>query len=202
MVRKTKEEALETRERILNASIDVFHEQGVANSSLEEIALAAGVTRGAIYWHFKNKADIFSALHDRLHVPIMRDLLTVQQSLGPNPLKELIDFCVFYLNDLWRDKQKRKIYGLFIMKCDYSGEMAPLLEEQNLKKSESLLITTKFFESAIQKKIISSDSDAKLLALSFYCYMCGICTEFLRNPELFNLEKQALPLIERFFKNL
>ena len=54
MVRKTKEEAEQTRKDILNAARIVFHECGVSRSSLEKIAKAAGVTRGAIYWHFKD----------------------------------------------------------------------------------------------------------------------------------------------------
>lgn len=65
MARKTKEEALETRNRILEAAVEVFLEKGVSQAGLEVIAEKAGVTRGAVYWHFKNKADIFEALQDR-----------------------------------------------------------------------------------------------------------------------------------------
>mgnify|MGYP003153135702 CR=1 FL=1 len=67
MPRRTKAEALETRNTILDAAIDVFFEKGVNSSSLNDIARKAKVTRGAIYWHFKNKLHIFSALHDQLH---------------------------------------------------------------------------------------------------------------------------------------
>ena len=62
MVRRTKEEAQETRNRILDAAERVFVERGVGRSSLNEIATAAGVTRGAIYWHFQDKADVFNAM--------------------------------------------------------------------------------------------------------------------------------------------
>ena len=58
MPRKTKEEAQETRQRILDAAERVFQMQGVSRTSLAHIADAAGVTRGAIYWHFRNKADL------------------------------------------------------------------------------------------------------------------------------------------------
>ena len=54
MARKTKEEALETRNAILDATVRVFAAKGAANVSLADIAREAGVTRGAIYWHFAN----------------------------------------------------------------------------------------------------------------------------------------------------
>ena len=202
MVRKTKEEAMETRERILNATVDVFHAQGVAKSSLEEIAEAAGVTRGAIYWHFKNKADIFLALHDQLHSPIMQNLTRVLETSTSNPLKDLMDFCVTELLDLESNTRKRQIMTLFTLKCDYSGEMAPLFEEQNKQEKEGLIITQGFFKAAIRQGILPAKSDAQTLALAFFCYICGIFNEFGRNPSLFDLKKQARPLVEHFFKGL
>src|ERR1700688_3142706 len=70
MVRRTKEEALETRNRILDTAEQVFVEKGVSNTSLAQLAEAAGVTRGAIYWHFKNKADLFDAMMSRVVLPM------------------------------------------------------------------------------------------------------------------------------------
>ncbi|MBV5333220.1 TetR family transcriptional regulator, partial [bacterium] len=66
MARKTKEEAQETRKAILDAAETVFQERGVSRTSLAEIATAAGVTRGAIYWHFANKAELFDAMIQRV----------------------------------------------------------------------------------------------------------------------------------------
>ncbi|MBE0690797.1 MAG: TetR family transcriptional regulator, partial [Anaerolineae bacterium] len=65
MVRKTKEEAELTRQAVLAAALKVFSRQGYAATRLEEIADEAGVTRGAIYWHFKNKADLYIELQYR-----------------------------------------------------------------------------------------------------------------------------------------
>jgi len=48
MVRRTKEEAEQTRDQILDAAEILFFERGVAHTSLEQIARAAGVTRGAV----------------------------------------------------------------------------------------------------------------------------------------------------------
>lgn len=70
MVRRTKEEAQETRNQILEAAEQAFYERGVARTTLADIATLAGVTRGAIYWHFSNKADLVQAMLDSLREPL------------------------------------------------------------------------------------------------------------------------------------
>ena len=69
-MRKTKEDALATRERLLDAAEALFRERGVTRTSLAEVATAAGMTRGAVYWHFKDKADLFRAMCDRATLPL------------------------------------------------------------------------------------------------------------------------------------
>ena len=56
--------AFSTRPRV------VFHDKGVAHASLEEIARDAELTRGAIYWHFKDKAELFDAMMQRVALPV------------------------------------------------------------------------------------------------------------------------------------
>src|ERR1700761_7158596 len=70
MVRRTKEEAQETRHRLLDAAEVLFQAQGVSQTSLQQIADRAGATRGAIYWHFKDKAALFNAMMERVKLPM------------------------------------------------------------------------------------------------------------------------------------
>ena len=70
MVRRTKEEALATRHKLLDAAECLFQSQGVSRTSLQDIAVRAGATRGAVYWHFKDKADLFNAMMDRVTLPL------------------------------------------------------------------------------------------------------------------------------------
>jgi len=55
MVRKTKEDAELTRKSIIIAAREVFLVRGVSRTTMDHIATRAGVTRGAIQWHFKKK---------------------------------------------------------------------------------------------------------------------------------------------------
>src|SRR3546814_1649852 len=71
-LRRTKEEALETRESILDAAERIFFERGVSRTTLDQIARAASVTRGAVYWHFQNKSDLRSEEHTSELQSLMR----------------------------------------------------------------------------------------------------------------------------------
>ena len=86
MVRKTKEDAELTRQRIIDAAREVFLARGVSRSTLEHIAARAGVTRGAVYWHFSNKTDLFHAMREQVFLPLidrMDDTLLVEGSEDP-----------------------------------------------------------------------------------------------------------------------
>lgn len=65
MARKTKEESQRTRDRILDAAEHVFLSKGVASTTMSDIADFAGVSRGAVYGHYKNKIDVCIAMCDR-----------------------------------------------------------------------------------------------------------------------------------------
>lgn len=66
-MRRTKEDAEQTREEIFRAGIKVFARKGYAAATLADVAREAGVTRGAIYWHFNSKSDFFVETTKRLH---------------------------------------------------------------------------------------------------------------------------------------
>lgn len=79
-MRKTKEDAELTRQHLLEAAFQLFGENGYDRTSLEQICQLAQVTRGAAYWHFKNKYEIFeNTVKDtlnRIHtsvIELMRD---------------------------------------------------------------------------------------------------------------------------------
>ena len=62
MPRRTKEEAEKTRQEILFSALDIFYEKGYSKTTFDEIAKRINLTKGAVYWHFRNKPDIIAAL--------------------------------------------------------------------------------------------------------------------------------------------
>jgi TetR/AcrR family acrAB operon transcriptional repressor len=62
MPRRTKEEAAETRDRILEAALHVFSEKGYSRTTFVDVAKEIGLSKGAVYWHFKTKTDLLTGL--------------------------------------------------------------------------------------------------------------------------------------------
>ena len=68
MARRTNEQAQQTRENILRGALDVFSEKGFSRSTLSDIAKRIGMTRGAVYWHFKDKQELLVELIEAMHL--------------------------------------------------------------------------------------------------------------------------------------
>ncbi|MES3008947.1 MAG: TetR family transcriptional regulator [Pseudomonadota bacterium] len=202
MAKKTKEEALATRTAILDAAIDIFYENGVTGACLENIAERAGVTRGAIYWHFRNKLDIFEALHERLDLSIMDTILKDLENNHPDPLQQLENLCVALLADIENDLSKHKILSVFLVKCDYSGDMAVFLDRQHASKLKSIALFSRYFERARQQHHLDDNTDPHTLTLSLSFFLTGIVHEHLRDPALCNLDHQAPRFMRQFFKGV
>lgn len=67
MPRRTHEDALNTRRAILESARRLFSRRGFERTSLSDIAKYAGVTRGAIYWHFEDKGELLCALCEEIN---------------------------------------------------------------------------------------------------------------------------------------
>ncbi len=196
-LQKTKDSS-GTKNDILRAAIEVFVINGFNKSTLEQISAKAAVTRGAVYWHFKNKHDIFEALHEELCRPLTSSILEDMQKNCDDSLCQLQKLCVKLLTDLDNDPMRKKILKIFLCKCDYSG-MEDILEKQRKQKLKNIDLFSQYFERAKKNKHLSKNLDPKITAISLACYLSGIVVEYLRNPQLFDLKKQAPHLIGQFF---
>lgn len=202
MVRRTKEEAQETREAILAAAAKIFVERGVAQSSLDSIAKEAGFTRGAVYWHFQNKLEIFRALHEQLYTSTIEQIAGELVNHHPDPLLQLEELCVDLLKQLKSNPQKRRILTIFFLRCDYSGEMEQFLILQKEQKEKSFKLFSHYFERAIEKGQLSSEAQPLTLTKMLSFYITGIAIEYLRYPDLFDIEESAERLMGTFLKGL
>ncbi len=130
MARKTKQQALETRQHILDVALRLFSQQGVSSTSLAAIAKEAGVTRGAIYWHFKNKSDLFNEIWVLSEANI-NDLEVEYRAKFPNdPLSVIREILVYILEATVTEERRRLMMEIIFHKCEFVGEMVTLQEAQ------------------------------------------------------------------------
>lgn len=202
MVRRTKEEALETRSSIMDAAVDVFFEKGVANATLNDIAVRANVTRGAIYWHFKNKLDVFDALHDQLQLSFADTILGDLRNDHPHPLLQLERLCSDLLIDLEVNQYKFKVLSILFFKCDYTGEMEHFLHLQNARKKQNTELFSEYFTRAKRHKHLSADVDTLILSMALMSYITGVVVDYLRDTNGISMSEYAPKFMRFFFRNL
>lgn len=202
MARRTKEEALETRSQLLDAAERVFSDKGVTNTSLNEIAENAGLTRGAIYWHFRNKMDLIDALMERVRLPL-EDMREQAEAMVPNDLLGQIRLnAIAVLRQTVRDPHHRAIATIILQKCEYVDDVLPLKQRHLESRNECATEVEQRFQEAIAAGILPANCNARLATMALFSYVDGLVYNWLLEPAYFDLDADAEKLIDLFFDGL
>jgi len=202
MARRTKEEAQETRNRILDAAEAVFHARGVARPSLADIAEAAGVTRGAIYWHFKNKSDVFAAMVDRVHLPVEALCAPERPAVREDPLNSIRDICAFVFRQTVVNPQWRRVFEIIYHKCEMVQDNGAIFERQRQSHKEGLAKIREHLRMAVECGQLPADLDILLAVNAFHAAIGGVLAHWLFSPEDFPLDREAERLADAFIDML
>ena len=127
-MRKTKTEALKTKEHLMLAALETFYQKGIARTSLNEIAQAAGVTRGALYWHFKNKEDLFDAFFQRICDDIEN---CMHQDAADSDEQEWSLFrrtLMHFFTRLQTNDIHYKFHSILFLKCEHTEQNAAVID--------------------------------------------------------------------------
>jgi TetR/AcrR family acrAB operon transcriptional repressor len=202
MVRRTKQEAAETRERLLNAAEIVFRERGVTRTSLAEIASAAGVTRGAVYWHFKHKADLFVAMCDRATLPLDALFERAGETTSIDPLTTLRALCVGALQRLASDARTQAVFEVIFHKTELVDELAGIATSHQNERCRCVSQIEDIIRRCAEAGALPADVDAALAAHGLNALMVGIMHEWVLDPSAYDLEAAAPALIDTFLAGL
>jgi TetR/AcrR family acrAB operon transcriptional repressor len=191
MARKTKQQALETRQHILDAAVREFSERGVSATSLTDIATAAGVTRGAIYWHFKNKVDLFNEVWAISESKIDDLEIEYQAKYPNNPLRILREILIYILRATVDDPRRRALMEIIFHKCEFVGELMSLQQAHKILYLESYEKIEAVLKNCIELNLLPADLDTRRAAVVLRSYISGLMENWLFMPEGFDLKGQA-----------
>jgi TetR/AcrR family transcriptional regulator, acrAB operon repressor len=197
LVRKTKENAELTRQGIIDAARAVFLSRGVSRSSLEHIATEAKVTRGAVYWHFKNKTEIFYAMRDQVFLPLidrMDDTLAIESAV--DPLTQIEQSLSDTINALNENIEMRQTYEIMMIKCEYVDEFATVLQ-QIIHNCAN--ITDKFelaYQRANTQGILAAGHTPHALAQDTHLFFSGLLHMWVKDADGTRFRYQAIDLIK------
>ena len=202
MARKTKKESLETRQDILTAAARVFSTQGVAKTSLNDIAKEAGVTRGAIYWHFENKTDLFNELWMALESDI-NDVEYHFSGLYPDdPLKVVRATTIYVLQVVVTDPKHRTLLEILFHKCEFVGELVPIIEARQLQHLAGFDKIERNLYRCVLVGQLPRDLNTRIAAITLRSYVAGLIDNWLFMPEGFDLYSLAEDLVDGFLDML
>ena len=175
MVRKTKEEAEKTRKELIEAARRVFHQCGVSRSTLEKIAKDAGVTRGAVYWHFKDKAELFFAMREDVFIPMVErtDSFLLSEAYE-NPLDAIEASLKEFFRVLDDCSIVREVFEIMISRCEYVDEFARVQEEVGRPAQEFLSKIERVYQRAAEKGMLREGLDPHETARDTWAFTSGV----------------------------
>ena len=202
MARRTKEEAQETRTRILDAAERVFHDRGVAHASLEDVAAAAEVTRGAIYWHFKDKGELFDAMMQRVMLPA-EEMIDQAACCGEtNPLALLRHCMLEVLLRTARDARVQRVFEIAYHKCEYVGDASGVRDRHIASQAQCLKTIEDGFRDCVKAGDLPPTVDPKVAAMGAMSLVSGLTANWVLDPKRFALARHAEALVDTYFRGL
>lgn len=202
MARRTKAEAESTRAAILDAAEILFFQQGVSRTTLEKIAVAANVTRGAIYWHFQNKADLFNAMLERVRLPFQHLLDAVDSDTEANPFLQVRNLMVSGLELIANSATHQRVLTIVFHRCEYIDELNPAVTKQDELDEQAVAVLQRAFERAQQAGTLREGMCPRLAAMALHMYVGGIISHFLLKPQQCDLKHSASAMIDTMLNGL
>lgn len=202
MVRRTKDDAQATRSQLLDAAERVFAEKGVSRTSLNDIAAAAGTTRGAIYWHFKNKADVFNAMMDRVILPMECAFEQMGHDAAQDPIAELRGSMLTALRQIATDARIRRVFEVATHKVEYVDEQLAIKERHLLAYTNCVQATRRSLEDAAQRRGAPLPVPADVASNGLHAMMSGLIQSWLMDPYGFDLVATAEQTITIYLAGL
>ncbi|MBQ9271358.1 MAG: TetR/AcrR family transcriptional regulator [Alphaproteobacteria bacterium] len=164
-MRRTKEDAEQTRRMILASAMDIFYEKGYSKTTFDEIAKRINLTKGAVYWYFRNKPDIVAAL---INDYAERYMQLLQQFFEQNPqvsFSRLTKMQLFINKRIREDELFYKF--LFFITCQMEWSEA-IINKIQPSIEQTKQVTRKLFLDTLQtlqeQKQIKENVDTTLIA--------------------------------------
>lgn len=201
MVRKTKAEAAATRQALLDAALIVFSQKGYAAARLEDVAEQAGVSRGAIYWHFHSKAELYNTMVSEIW---SRAGAVVERAIagGGTFIEVTRRIMIRLLEYLEEDATYRAVAELTTFRTEYTPELEEGMELKRQVVREVHKEMQKGFQAGIDAGEVRADLNPTTAALAMLSYLQGISLVWLIDQEAFSLRERAPALVEVFLRGI
>lgn len=202
MARRTKEDADATRNALLDAAELVFYEKGVARASLSEIAQAAGATRGAIYWHFKDKVDLFNAMMDRATLPLEGVCNAGEAAHAREPLAQLRGMVELLLRSIVNDAHMRRVFEIALYRVEYVSELSGVRERHLAAHARFQALLERNLSLAAAQASLALPMPAAMAAAGLHALFNGLLQSWLLGEASFDLPTTGRAAVDAYLRGL
>ncbi|HAU57453.1 MAG TPA: TetR family transcriptional regulator [Comamonadaceae bacterium] len=200
--RRTKTDAQATRNALLDAAERLFDEKGVSRTSLQDIAADAGATRGAIYWHFKDKADLFNAMMERTTEPLDELARRTTDAHQAPDMRRYVEDMVRVLQRIASDDALCRVLRIATYRIEY-------VEELGAVQARHLQVHRQWLEhnrAALERAFAASTCQAQVppdtAALGLQVLIEGLLHSWLLDPTAFDLVQAGRCTIATYLRGL
>jgi TetR/AcrR family acrAB operon transcriptional repressor len=200
-MKRTQEDAAQTRQAVLNAALSIFSRQSYAAARLEDIAAEAGVTRGAIYHHFGSKAGLFNALIDEASAS---GGAVVQAAIAEGGsftaiVQRVLERSMAMLEE---NTRFREVMALSLFQSSGIPELEPFTRQRAEQALTQVQQLAGFFQAGIAQGALRPELDPTVAARAFLAYQDGLAVLWLSNREAFSIKAQAGALATVFLQGI
>ena len=199
MAKRTKAEALKTRQELIETAIAQFAQHGVSKTTLNDIADAANVTRGAIYWHFENKTQLFNEMW--LQQPSLWELIQEHLTAGleHDPFQQLREKLIVGLQYIANIPRQQALLKILYHKCEFNDEMLAegVIREKMGFNPQNL---REVLQACQQQGCVANNLDLDVVMIIIDGAFSGIVQNWLMNMAGYDLYKQAPALVDNVLR--
>jgi TetR/AcrR family transcriptional regulator, acrAB operon repressor len=204
MVRRTKQESQQTRKQIIAAARTSFEQRGVTRTTMEHIAAAAGVTRGAVYWHFADKTALFYAMREEVALPLMdrshMELLGEENRATP-PLERVHHFLVAVVEAMVSCEDVRRTFEIMTFKCEYVDEFRKEFDQSRLAQQDILGMLTRVYREAQRAQALRPGLAGEVAAIDTMIFLGGLIKLWLMDEDGRMVRRRVKNLIATHIAN-
>ena len=202
MARRTKEDADATRNSLLDAAERVFYEKGVSRASLSDIARAAGATRGAIYWHFKDKVALFNAMMDRVTHPLEQVGSKSASMATLPPLERLRSMVDFVQRTIVQDERTRRVFEIALHRVEYVNDLAAVRDNHIEGCADFCALIEGELRSAAEDQNLQLPMEPHTAAMGVQALFDGLLQSWLLTHGRFDLVTVSRGAIDAYLRGL
>ncbi|QFT54925.1 TetR family transcriptional regulator [Microbulbifer sp. THAF38] len=187
MAKYREEQILNTRERILDAAIRVFHESGVTHASLTAVAELAGVTRDSLHSHFRDRVGLLNALTERMRLPGEDLCAAAGDELKRDPLGTLRTRWIWLFDEIACNDEWQRLLEIIFLPCDPISEVCESTHRIKQGRTERLERMGELLEIALSAGQLPADLDLKLAQQMLHGGLFGVLEDWLLSPRFVDL---------------